>query len=461
MTILAVISIYAISNSLSGIKTVNATVSGCNPRGCSYNCDCSPCKAAAGNFCPASRPNCCPVCLRPSCGDINMDNGGCPAGCGNCDERTVSCSCGNFGSIKCHKCSGTPNTPPPPPPPSSTPIPTPTSPPTPTPVQPTVVLALPLPVAGTFSDDRKSKLGQSWVCIQSIPCSQSGVSCSGGNKEHRVLIKTKDGTTLRMNGTPTYVFECISSDQISYRCTTGVDTLDQSLLSKSNLQVLKNNYGYEFVSYTDTKNVNINQSNANSVPKTTSEGAFGPYEWESKTNIQAWRLIMTMQDLDWKSGNQGEVGALQQGSLFFTNDKYNKDCVIIKWDPQGIVYDVASLLPLDGVKVTLYIKNPAGSFVLMQDEKWGLLANPINTSKQGSYQFFVPAGTYKIEVDKEGYELAMDKKGLPSAKKIRNIYDGGEIVTKGEIQEVNILMRKKSVIKSIMEMVSFFLTHEK
>lgn len=349
-----------------------------------------------------------------------------------------------------------------PPPPTATPIP-PTAtpvPPTPTPIQPTTKVSIPLAQAQSFSDDRKSKLGQSWICIESIPCSQEGVSCSGGDKTHRVRIQTKAGTTLKMNSAPTYVFECISPDQLSYRCTTGIDSLDQSLISKSNLPGLVSEYGYRFISYTNTQNAWIDQTIANSVPKTREDGTFGPYEWESKTDIQVGRLMMSMQDLD-GTGNadRGSVGALQQATFSFTADKFNKDCVIIKWDPQGIIYDIDSLNPIEDAKVTLLVKNAEGKFVLMEDKKWGLLANPVLSSQKGDYQFFVPAGTYKLEVEKDGYELVTDKNKISEITKINHIYNGREIVTKGEIQEINLLMRKKTILNILIDSIKLLFDH--
>ena len=374
---------------------------------------------------------------------------------------------GEGGVCACAACTTTPTptriSTPTPIPPTPTPIP-----PTPTTAQPTAVVTLALPQAQAFSDDTKSKLGQSWICIESIPCSRlesdpdPNNRCSGGNKEHRVVIQTQYGTTLKMKSTPTYIFECISPDQKSYQCTTGDTTLDQTLISKSNLSQLNTQYGYQFVSYTDRKGVSIDQTKPSSVPKTTDIGTFGPYEWESVTTTAAWRLIMTMQDLDWNApATGGEEGALQQATFSFINEQYNQKCVVIKWDPQGTIYNIASLQPIEGAKVTLYVKNTAGIFVPMEDKQWGLLANPITSSPRGNYQFFVPAGTYKVEAEKEGYELVTEKSTTSLVKNIKNIYDGREIVTKGEIQEVNILMRKKSMLHSIIDIVSSLFIHGK
>jgi hypothetical protein len=395
-----------------------------------------------------------------------MSTGGCPAGCKDCKTKVLKCNCGNDTRL-CNSCEGNFKPPPKPKPtdepPGPTKPPVPTEPPvTPTPVQPTIIatVALPPPDTNTTkkNDDKKAILGKSRICIESIPCSQTGAPCSAwGDKKHRVLIRTKEGTRLILANQPTYVLECLSPDQKSYQCTTGNDTLDKALLDikNSNVTNLKNDYGYEFVSYTTQNNEVIDQSNPTKVRKTDPEGKFGPYEWESKTTKNAWRYIITIQDLDSSQNDQGSMGALQQGTAIFSSDNYNKYCVIINWDPRGIVYDADTLKPIENVKTTLYVKNEKGAFEIMKDKKWGILSNPTTTSKNGNYQFFVPAGTYQLKVEKKGYEFIVKQNSS-----IKNIYDGKEIVTQGEVKEVNIFMKRKSLLPYLFDMVSLLFSHE-
>jgi len=116
--ILSSIAIYVFFNFTGFVNNVYATLDcpagGCP--GCSYKCDCSPCAAQDGNYCPDAAQSQCPICVDPTC-DSGWSEGGCPASCGKyCDEDTTTCSCGNpGGSITCHKCHQ--------PPPTSTPTP--------------------------------------------------------------------------------------------------------------------------------------------------------------------------------------------------------------------------------------------------------------------------------------------------------------------------------------------------
>ena len=430
---------------------------------CSFGCTCS--GGCTGSGCAyRDGKECCPVCRIPSCEDKGMKSGPCPAGCKNCETKTIKCNCGN-DSRQCNTCGGEFKPPEKPPGPTEPPIPT-KPPATPTPVQPTIVANIPLPPAEKFEgakkqDDRKV-LGKSWICIESVPCSQAGAPCSAwGNKAHRVLIRTKEGTRLILANQPTYVFECLSPDQQSYRCTTGNDKLDQELINKSNLGGLTSDYGYRFTSYTTQNNESIDQANPAAVRKTDAEGKFGSYEWESETTKNIWRYIMTVQDLDAGQNEQGSAGALQQGTTLFSSDNYNKNCVIINWDPQGVLYDVDTLRPIEDVKITLYTKNEKGQFVMMEDKKWGILANPIKSTQNGTYQFFVPAGTYKLEVEKKGYRLFTDEKTIMSIKNIKNIYNGKEIITNGEIQEVNVLLKRKPILEYIYDITSSFFANGK
>lgn len=442
----------------SYVTPVSATIggAGCADK-CSFNCDCGPlCDGGGCSY--KNGKECCPICYMPSCESVGMHSGGCPAGCKNCKTKVLKCACGN-DTRECNSCEGEFKPPPGPKPTDEPPIPT-EPPATPTPVQPTIVATVALPPPESFEgekkqDDRKT-LGKSWICIESVPCSKEGAPCSAwGNKAHRVLIRTKEGTRLILANQPTYVFECLSPDQQSYQCTTGNDALDNTLINKSNLGDLRNKYGYEFVSYTTQNNESIDQTIPEKIRKTDAEGKFGPYEWESKTTSNAWRYIMTVQDLDSGQNDQGSAGALQQGLALFSSDNFNKYCVIINWDPRGVISDADTGKPLADVTVKLSVKNQKGEFVLMEDKKWGILSNPVITPMNGTYQFFVPAGTYRLTVEKKGYVLATETK-----LSIKNIYDGKDIVTQGEVKEVNVVMKRKPLLPYLFDMISLLFSHE-
>ncbi len=438
------------------VGQTEATIGGkCAPK-CSYGCDCG--KDCKGKGCTYdSKGNeCCPYCFPPSCEEEGMSSS-CPAGC-DCETKRIACSCGNSGGKICYVCGDRKPTPKPPGPTEPPPTPT-TPPPTPTPIQPTIIKNIPLPNPDAFDEngilgvqsDSFKEAGKYWICLDSKPCSDPASGCSGqGNKEHRVKVQSKTGTQLKLGETPTYVLECVSesAEQKDYQCTTGNIELDNVLLTRgSHLKELQDKYGYAFTSYTDMAGNPIDQSSPiETIPKTDTEGKFGPYEWESYTRINAWRMIMSMQFASGMGGDGGDRGALQQASTRFIFDKANKDCVIIQWDPRGIVYDTDTGKPISGATITLYVKNEDGKFVQLKDP-FNMVANPVTSSKKGKYQFLVSPGTYKLKVVKEGYELTTS-----TQFDIPHVYDGGEIITEHEVKEVNIVMKRvqpPSLIDSI------------
>jgi len=66
-----------------------------------------------------------------------------------------------------------------------------------------------------------------------------------------------------------------------------------------------------------------------------------------------------------------------------------------------------------------------------------------------------------LVVEKAGYELFTDEKAISSINTIKNIYNGKEIITQGEIQEVNVLLKRKPLFQYIFDMASSFFTNGK
>ena len=357
---------------------------------------------------------------------------------------TMQCSCANVTGITC-----CPETAPPPPPPgdNNTPTPGPSIVPSPTPVQPTEIINLVLPPPETFSKKATTDV-QNWICLQTTPCSTSG-SCSGGDPQHRVLITTKTDTKLIPN-TKTYIFECLETNQ-GYQCTTGDGALDENLTGTNYLPSLLSNYGYQFVSLTDTQNSPIQQSFTNQPILTDGQGSLGQMEWESLTTTQVGRIIMAMQRVLDNNNNPGTN--TQQLGTFSFDSPYHTSCVMIKWDPHGTVFDIDNLMPIAGVKVTLLHKNENNIFVQVKNsDVFNGLENPQITLNDGKYAFFVPDGTYSIKIEREGYQPVLNTANID--KKILDtypqIYDGGEIVTKGKLELRNLAMKKISVVEKTL-----------
>jgi len=314
--------------------------------------------------------------------------------------------------------------------------------PTPTPIQPTEIINLVLPPSEAFSKKAASEI-QNWVCLKTTPCSTGGLICSGGDPRHRVRIATKTDTKLIPNK-KTYIFECLQTDQ-GFRCTTGNGTLDQNLTGANYLSSLSSAYGYRFVSFTDIQNKPIQQFSPNQVVITDSKGSLGPLEWESSTTVQVGRMMMAMQQVLESDLNITGHAASQQLGTFYLNNAYNTTCVMIKWDPHGTVFDINNLKPIEGVKVTLLHKNKNNDFEPVKtSDVFNGLENPQVTSSDGKYAFSVPDGTYKLELEKEGYQPVFDvvniNKNVWDA--YPQLYDGGEIVTKGEFELRNLAMKK-------------------
>lgn len=447
--------------------TVYATVP-CNPSPCPETCDFSSCgdqcHCEAGGSpvdCDDYFPELCPDCVA-DCSD-GYDPGCCECDghYENCDEESIVCGCSN-GTTYCHKYSppsgptNTPtptNTPSPSPIPTLTPIPTSTSTPTPTPIQPTVIINIPFPSPQAFSKKAATEV-QNWICLEVFPCSVASSNCSGkGDTGHRVRIATKADAKLIANK-KTYIFECLEKGT-GYRCTTGNGPLDKKLTDSNYLSALSHNYGYQFVSLTDIHNHPIVQSYDNQVIITDNKGDLGPLEWESLTTVQVGRIMMAMQQVTGGSNTSGNAKSQQLGTFLFGKN-YTTTCVMIKWDPHGTVFDINSLKPIEGAKVTLLHKNKDNNFdPVKSSDVFNGLENPQTTLSDGEYAFFVPDGTYKIKLEKEGYQPVFDVVNIN--KNVKNtysqLYDGGEIVTKGELELRNLAMKKITVGEKTLQIL--------
>ncbi|PJE62887.1 hypothetical protein COU88_02545, partial [Candidatus Roizmanbacteria bacterium CG10_big_fil_rev_8_21_14_0_10_39_6] len=92
------------------------------------------------------------------------------------------------------------------------------------------------------------------------------------------------------------------------------------------------------------------------------------------------------------------------------------DCVSIYWDPMGKVADTQYLEPIEKATVTLKNKNALGSIALFTLPNNALFENPFTTGVDGSYSFFVPAGTYYLSVQKQNFTFPITAQSLLNAK---------------------------------------------
>lgn len=426
-------------------------------RECNFSC------TGCGNStscAPAPAPVCSDTCVREEQG---TGNGTCPTGQTRTKirvlywKRSVNCD----WSQECRRTdvcvpAGPTNTPGPSPtatrtptptntprPPTATPTntpipsntPTPTKTPTPSPIQPTLLVSQP-PAKNMSTKVAQNKSNQQWTCLKSEPCSNNP-NCSGqGDPTHRVRLANKPTAKLIPNKM-TWIFECIQSVQ-GYRCTTGVSAVDQDIIGTSYLSALNSEYGYRFGKFTlGNGTTTINQQVSNPI-YTTDIGTIGPFEWESYTRSYVGRIFMAVHKLDpGQSGGGGNTGQ-KQAVIWPTGNQIEQTCVMIKWDPHGIVYDKNTKQPLSNVSVILFTKNNDGVFTKVNgDHIFGGLVNPVITQDSGEYIFHVPDGVYQLRITKPGY--------IP--------YTTEEFVEVGKIVEKDIYLEKNTLFNKTIQYV--------
>lgn len=339
------------------------------------------------------------------CQSACTSNGSCTAGEPSCGQVTQGeDNCKNACYKRGGACSSTPGQPTstPPPRPTSAPTPTPTAAVSPTPVQASqIVSSFPTPTrAANTSSGSSVPQDQRWVCLQASPCSNSASQCSGNSVKdigHRVKLTSK--TDVKPLAGITYIIECLQTSQ-GPRCTTGNSNLDRQVLGTDNYSSYQSLYGYGFLGF-------FNQDGRTSVPnpiQTPSSGNIGIFEWESQTRDTLGHIFLAMNPFSGSNIVAGDQGGQQQTGLDFS--VANKNCIMIKWDPQGQVFDSQTLKPLANVEITLFRKNSDDQFMVVNNnDVLGGIINPVKTSQDGSYNFFVPEGVYKIKAQTPNYDI--------------------------------------------------------
>ncbi len=119
-----------------------------------------------------------------------------------------------------------------------------------------------------------------------------------------------------------------------------------------------------------------------------------------------------------------------------TGDQVN--CVSVRWDPYGRVFDAVSLEPIPNVDVTLM--DETGAKVPSQPG----IKNPFRTREDGAFSFIVEDGTYFLEPKKTTYSfpiLQTELDGLKTKQSVyTDIYRGEKIIQQGKIQHRDIPM---------------------
>lgn len=421
--------------------------------------------------CGNSGPNSC-YCLA-SCG-----NGWFDTSCPDCISKTVTCSCGNpttcykpkpppkctrnkctirgctqfrcqtveydppcnqandcanGGDLDCKTCGGPTSPPAPtatsiPPPPTATTIP-----PSPTPIPPTAVVTAPPAQDLSQKAGTPSKPTQAWMCLDTEFCYKSA-NCSkiaGVDYVHRVRLKNKADVKLQ-SSTRTYIFECLQTDA-GYRCTSGNSAVDNEVIGTNYLDTMLSEHGYSFIKLTAADgSTSIGQ------PLTTGAGGeLGPYEWESTTIKNIGRVFFAVQNIVGSNALDAE-GSLHQGTVTFEG-KGGQKCLLIKYDPHGIVIDQTTKQLITNASVTLLQKNKQGNFETVTSKNLiGGIINPASTDKNGSFAFMVPGGIYQIKVEKSGYRP----------------YLSPEITQKDKSEYLEVILQRLSLIEKMSKFIS-------
>jgi len=392
-------------------------------------------------------------------------------GCGACDSARCKVDGSGWECVYnptgCN-CNGPTSTPVPPVPPSPTLptvtpsptiTPTPTTTLTPTPMQAVRTITL-APTATPSASNPSSTAVRQYVCIKQEPCSSASVACSSAGKlaqnmAHRVKLTNDSASQLAVNR-PIWIVECILNNN-SQICTTGNSVVDQARLGTSR-QTDLSALGYQFVGlYREDGTTFVTQttSHATQPVRTNNSGIFGTYEWQSRLTANKEHLFYALNDVT-DLTNTGNEGGLQQAT--FSSTTANKDCVVIEWDPKGVVFDSKTLEPIAGATVTVIKKRADGSFTPVQPrEVIGNFSNPVVTDKTGAYSFILPNGWYKLTVSAPGYVFPNDVKKLsPKALKTYKSLYRGEFAFEGEKEyEFDIPLDKVSanILEEIVEKV--------
>ena len=268
--------------------------------------------------------------------------------------------------------------------------------------------------------------------------------CLNGTQNGHTETLTFQSNYVRapQSNATTWIFACITSDQLGTKCTTGNPNLDDSLFGKHDDYTALQGY--------KGTTVNVGGVDGGGNPRTTNDVAFGqsgfgftqePTTWSDAyvpAVIHQWSWIQADTAVATGDTQAGNLNTPKQGTLDFTRVVDNtKSCAKVFWDPRGYVFDATTLYPVKNVSVTLSSGPHGGAFV---DVPNGIgITNPtLSSGSNGQYSFYVEPGYYKLrltssnatitqlaEVNSEYQALFSDKDGKA------NVYKEGD-----EVQEV-------------------------
>lgn len=319
------------------------------------------------------------------------------------------------------------NTPTSTPNPTNTPIPTntstppPTNTPTPTPTYIPVQLPTLPPNQTAFGTPRPS---QTWICLHSE--TYDGPIKPENHADHRLKL-TGDGFPFRKQ---IYIVGCVQVGA-SAKCTTGDQQLDQKLDIEKHPTHIFIVDGFNPI--TVSENGHLEKIVYSRSTQSTIHSFYGVF-----FNLNA-------------GGNNKTRSTIQYSTFESINSQYLAECVAVRWDPYGQVFDGKTLKPIPNVEITLL--DEKGNLVQLPG-----LKNPTITDNLGRFHFLVKPGKYTLKVNPpKGYRFIKNPKIPPPYQKYYpNIYQPQMVIEEkpGTPLLANIpLFPESSFLKKI---VSFF-----
>ena len=229
-----------------------------------------------------------------------------------------------------------------------------------------------------------------WQCM--------AVKQTGG---HTASLSTKEGNFFAPVGSNVYIVECVSSSD-GNACSTG-DTASDGVLGLSGMPgyTISNSFSNPVKATIDGK------TEGESYVRTTD----GPDSNHVYFGVQLTKdTVLSVSDATQKFG-----------SFYPTNSDTN--CVSLRWDPTGIVFDSKTLEPIPNVGMTIYNKD--GSKLNLAG-----VPNPYNTRENGQYNFNVePNKFYSMTAQSSSHTFPSLKIILPAQNDpdfpYTGIYKGG------------------------------------
>lgn len=280
-------------------------------------------------------------------------------------------------------------------------------------------LLLLIPFAKTHAQEALP--GLQYSCLQAQWCIDDGVSCSSKHV-HRVELSTDPKFTATPSSAEAYVTECIevvnqATNTPETICTTGSTALDQELFCGADnpdpsscdfFTQLKDRTGYSLSAESSYGIYYFNSTSQQYEKKepmkisTDAQGTIVPakIEWQSRTEKALTRRFLVWTRVDEGLGTIDSTDPGQkQATLSFPD--LSDTCQGVTWDPEGIVFDAQTGIPLGDVSLAVnYSKVAAGPFVKATSGLDAVLPpgteNPLMSTAAGFYRFYGAEGYYTI-----------------------------------------------------------------